>query len=358
MKKVYTGELLSNIRIVPLLYANFNVQKGRVGLFSKEVLQSLKNEKIVEVVDDPENADYILIPHNYRKYKNNESYIQNFICLSQRYGKKILVFAGGDLEVEVSIPNCVVFRNSRYRSTLQRNDIIMPTYAEDLGGLYGVDLRNKVGDRKPVVGFCGWAGFSTTKQIIKTHIKDVIVFVKGVWLGQKNIAAHKNGVFIRKRVLGILGKTPQVITNFIIRTSFSSNKNTIELDPEIARREYIDTLKESDLGLAVRGDGNYSIRFYEILSLGRIPLYIDTDAPLPLESYINYKDFVVYVPVKDIKNIGIYIEDFWKDLTNEEFILMQKKARDAFVTYLKFDRFLRFSLDNLEEILESNKNKK
>lgn len=358
MKKVYIGELLPNVRIVPLLYANFDIKKGRLGLFAKELLRDLKNEKIVDVVGGPEDADYLLIPHNFRKYRNNKKYIQHFIDISKDLDKKILIFADGDKQVKVDVPNSVIFSSSCYRSDKQDNEIVIPTYAEDLGMLYGVEMREKAESNKPIIGFCGWAGFSNSKQSFKTRIKDILVVIKSILSGKKNIAVRKNGVFMREKILAILSKTPEIVTNFIIRTSFSSSEDTIELDPQRAREQYVSVLKKSDIALSVRGDGNYSIRFYEILSLGRIPLLIDTDAPLPLEKYIPYNDFVIRVPLSDVNNIGKYIERFWDSITNEEFIVMQKKAREAFETYLKFDTFLIFVLDNLEEVLESNKKSK
>ena len=268
MKKVYTGKLLSNTQHIPLLYPNLGLQTRPPALFF-DVFSGLtnKNNSVVEIVDNVEKADYLLIPHNYSKIKLKKLYIENFVRLSRQYNKKIIIFAYGDYSGRVNIPNSIIFRSSEYRSELTDNEIIIPAYSEDLGELYGFDLRNKIGDRKPVIGFCGWAGFSTLKQTIKTHIKDIVVTGRGVCIRQKNVSAHKNGVFMRKKILTILDKVLQVKTNFIVRTSFSRRKTTIELDPHEARKEYIQVLKDSDFGLAVKGDGNFSVRFYEILSL-------------------------------------------------------------------------------------------
>ena len=81
-----------------------------------------------------------------------------------------------------------------------------------------------------------------------------------------------------------------ISVNFIIRNSYSSHANTIELLAEEARGQYIDNILKSDLSLAVRGDANISCRFYEILSLGRVPLFVDTDCVLPMENVVDYKN--------------------------------------------------------------------
>ena len=56
------------------------------------------------------------------------------------------------------------------------------------------------------------------------------------------------------------------------------------------RFEFIRNILSSDYTLCFRGSGNYSLRFYETLCLGRIPLFINTDCKLPFEDEINWRD--------------------------------------------------------------------
>jgi hypothetical protein len=105
------------------------------------------------------------------------------------------------------------------------------------------------------------------------------------------------------------------------------------------RREFVENLLGSDYALCVKGDANASMRFYEALSVGRIPLFLDTACVLPLEDKINYRDFCVFVDWRDIDRIGDILADFHASLTPERFIAMQKKCREVYETYLRMDAF-------------------
>lgn len=59
-----------------------------------------------------------------------------------------------------------------------------------------------------------------------------------------------------------------------------------------------------------RGNGLSSLRFFEALAWGRIPILIADDTALPLEGVIPYHEFVVRVPEGDVENWGLWVEDF------------------------------------------------
>ena len=89
----------------------------------------------------------------------------------------------------------------------------------------------------------------------------------------------------------------------------------------------------------MRGDANAATRFYETLSLGRIPVFIDTACVLPLEDIIDYKDFCVFIDYTDINKAPSILADFHKNITPDKFIAMQKQARYIFRHYLRYDVF-------------------
>jgi len=108
-------------------------------------------------------------------------------------------------------------------------------------------------------------------------------------------------------------------------------------------------MRNSDFALSIKGDGNFSLRFFEALSLGRIPLFVNTDCVLPLENIIDYKKFVVFVDHKDIKRIDVILSDFYKNLSDDDFVEMQKQAREAFEKYLRIDSFFKLIPDILKK---------
>ena len=60
----------------------------------------------------------------------------------------------------------------------------------------------------------------------------------------------------------------------------------------------------SEYTLCYRGAANYSLRFYESLCLGRIPLFINTDCMLPFEDRVHWKDVCLWVEEHNLKYIG------------------------------------------------------
>jgi len=103
------------------------------------------------------------------------------------------------------------------------------------------------------------------------------------------------------------------------------------------RRGFAEMILESDYALDVRGYGNASYRLYEILSLGRIPVIIDTERYFPFSDVVDWHKFSLIVDFRDIKRLPQIIADFHKSLSNEQFETMQREARAAFVNYFRID---------------------
>mgnify|MGYP001576791274 CR=1 FL=1 len=326
MIKVWTGKRLS-YSYIHLLYPNWGVQlKDSQLFFSKKATNHFK-EPFVEIVNDPSLADFLLIPHNFVYVRDKKEYLENFVSLSKEHNRKIIVFVYGDSNEKVKLPNVIVFRTSCYKSSKRENEIIMPPFVEDLAEDFTFKPREKTSE-KPVIGFCGWASAGGMKNRIKFFIKS-----GGI---------KKSGILLREKIINILKLSSLIETNFIERATYSGHASTISLSPELARKEYIENMSNSDFALTVRGNGNFSFRFYEALSAGRVPVFIDTDCALPLEDEIKYEEFVLFVDYKKINEIDVIISRFYEGLDNEAFTLMQKKAREAFEKHLRINKFFDF----------------
>lgn len=341
MIRVYTS-VLPDTDVIPLLYPNFGRKERDSIMFLNRAFTHIK-EPFVEIVDTPEEADYVLLPHNYSSLQGKSAYVRSQAELAQKHGKKLLIFWHGDSDAPVPYDNTLVFRTSQYRGHQKPNEILMPAYAEDL--LEGeLQLRPKHAG-EPVVGFCGWAEYKNFKNRIGTIVKNSLIEASGI-VGIRRDARIK-GITYRMKALKRLSESSCIEPNFIIRSSYSGHVSTIKTDPEQTRREYIKNMRSSDYALVVKGDGNYSYRFYEALSLGRIPVLLDTDCILPLEEYIDYSQFVLRVPYWDIYHLDRCIAAHYQSVSDNEFIDMQKRAREAFEKYLRVDAFLRFATEKI-----------
>lgn len=165
--KVYIGNPIEKIPLIEVLSSPPRVRKEK-NIFDEIDLFS-SSEGYVDIVNNPQESEYFLLPHSYNFISNNVGYIKNFEDLAKKYNKKIIVFLLGDSNDKINIKSSIVFRMSQYKSQLNSSEFIMPAYASDLGKLYGLDYRNK--KQKPVVGFCGWGSVPSLYMNFKYHLK-------------------------------------------------------------------------------------------------------------------------------------------------------------------------------------------
>ncbi|MDD5751503.1 MAG: exostosin family protein [Candidatus Peribacteraceae bacterium] len=343
MRRVFIDRI-PGLPVVPLLYPTLGREERGSIMFLNEAFAGL-TEPFVEVVSDPAQADDLLVPHNFPSVRHRSDYLRKYAALGQRLGKRIIVIAHGDSDAPVRLPHATVFRTSMYRFRKQPHEIAMPAYAVDLLREGQITLRKK--SDVPTVGFCGWTYFKNPKNAVATFVKDALVGARAFLARDARIGARKKGLTFRRAAVSVLRKSPVVRTNFLLRSSYSGHLQTIRLDPVQAREEYRRNLLDCDLALAIKGDGNYSYRFYEALSLGRVPLFLDTECVLPLEDHLDYSSFIVRVPLSDLPRIDQVAAAFWRDLTEERFADRQRRAREAFEKFLSVKAFFRFAVERL-----------
>lgn len=332
MTKVSVAKRIAGLRHVPLLDALWGASAQGKRLFER----ADTSVATFEPADAPEEAAIILVPHNYFDIRNDAEYLRQVADAAKSTGKRLLVMALGDSDEEVSIPNSIVVRNSQYKSRMRKNEVIAPALAEDLGRAYGVKYRKK--ESAPVVGFCGWAGFPTAKSRAAYAAKVAANMLAAAYHGPE-AAARRQGLYFRRKAMKALSGSPAVKTSFVVRDTYSGHASTVQGDPALMRREYVANMSGSDLVLAPKGDGNYSMRFYEALSLGRVPLLIDTDMVLPREDDIDYSKFVLRVPFEDIGAVAERAAEWYAGLDDREFEAAQRRAREAFESKLSFAPF-------------------
>lgn len=298
----------------------------------------------VALVSQIDQADYILIPQAVTVLTPAvRAYLDQVRSLASQSGKKIIVFIGGDLSHNIFIDDMIVLKGSQYGQLKRPNEIIVPPLVEDLSPeanqpwAGGVKFRTK--SDQPVVGFCGWAAPAGFAGWLKYWLKNLFTFR----------AVFKKGLYFRRRALAVLKRSNLIKTNFIIRRSFSGNLKTVGGDPKKLRQEYIDNILNSDFILAPKGDGNFSLRFYETLSAGRIPVLIDTDCVLPLESEINYDEVMVRVPYQNLNQADKLISDWYEQLSPTDWVAKQRAARELFAAKLRYDQFFNLLFSRLLE---------
>jgi len=98
-------------------------------------------------------------------------------------------------------------------------------------------------------------------------------------------------------------------------------------DERQARRtHYLETCSHSLCILCPTGEGSNSIRFFEALSLGRLPVLI-SDTPLPFEDTIPYHRFVLRIPPDQAGQGGALLVQWLSGMGSEDPMVRCREAR-------------------------------
>lgn len=124
---------------------------------------------------------------------------------------------------------------------------------------------------------------------------------------------------------------PRLVHELDLTTTFHHHQ---PVEVKDARREkYLRTVAQSITVLCPRGDGSNSIRFFETLAMGRIPvLYPPTR--LPFEDRIAYDRFVITIPEGCAADSGRIIYEWLSRLPNDELLGRMTEARQAWERHL------------------------
>ena len=171
MIKVFVSPRLPDIPYIPALFPNWGFEDRTKSFYLKEVFGDF-TEPVVEIVQKPSAADFILIPHLFA-YRHRGDFVTPALRISQESGKPLILFAHGDSAEDIRLPHTIVFRYSQYRSSKRPFEIIAPIYAEDLGA--GRDITPRLKGEKPTVWFCGWAEYAHSSARLKAALRHLLI---------------------------------------------------------------------------------------------------------------------------------------------------------------------------------------
>jgi hypothetical protein len=256
------------------------------------------------------------------------------------HGKPMVVFFRSDYENPLNLPNSRIFRTSLTRSRRQPGEYVLPAWSADFVDSYcdgKLILREK--GARPVVGFCGDVSSGSSRW---ARAGRMLGARPSIWrLARRaglELIRHP-GSRLRLHALHYLSRSPDVALNAVVRYGHWNRAvyRGRVLDPAgvvRSRQEYAANMIESDYVLCARGKGNYSYRLYETLSCGRIPVLIDTDAVLPYEDWIDWKQYVVWVEADALHTIPERVAAFHARLSPAQFRDLQTACRQLWLDWL------------------------
>ena len=290
-----------------------------------------------------EEAHLTVLPFDWGEVSKEpemaQSLAERMAQASAAQEKPLVVFCLDDSTEPIAIQNSLVFRTSLLRSTSQPNEFVIPAWSEDFVERYcqgEVKLRSK--SSEPVIAYCGYDALCEPKSKLKTRLRmrlgaaptmSRVLSKAGIDL-VKHPLPWLYGSRIRGQALFILSRTPGIQCNFIIRNSLH-HSSSLSISP---RQQFVENMVNSDYVLCTRGGGNFSYRFYETLSCGRIPLFVNTDCSLPFEQHIDWKKYCVWVEEEDLPHLGNIIREFHARLSPQEFQDMQLACRKLWLDWL------------------------
>lgn len=240
-----------------------------------------------------EECDFV-ISDNFEYGNADKKQIQSNLDKYINYKKKVIVFLISDYNNLLKVPsNVILFRTSLYKSLKKDNEEVLPYIWESFDDTFQSLAKTEL----PIVGFCG------------------------------NIKRNSG---LRLSTIHAIEKDKNITSNFITLFSFGGGKEELV-------HQFKKNILDSHFTIANRGRGNFSIRFYQVLSLGRMPILIDTDMVFPFEKQIQWENLII--KAKNKSNLVKKVKTFWKTKSNEDILENQQTCKKVFDEYFTFEGY-------------------
>lgn len=285
-----------------------------------------------QLVTAMEEADIAVVPVDIAYYhKNNKQQeLDSFITSALGLGIKVWQYSAGDYGKSGN-NEVHTFRLAGFDSKLNANTFILPSFINDPYTKHNQSFRSLAKEEQPQIAFVGHASNAWDKKL-KAYLVFIVYNVKR-WMKKVDTDYQPFYPSAKKRfqLLSLLEKSTAVKTDFILRKQYRAGAKTAEQKRQTTR-EFFENMERNPYTFCLRGLGNFSVRFYETLAMGRIPLVVDTDFRLPLNQKINWSEHCILVQEDKIMETLI---EFHQKISPEDFERMQTNNRTLWKTHLE-----------------------
>lgn len=311
------------------------------------------SDKDFVFVNNLSEADIVILTMSWWYYHKTNQLDKaiGFVKEANTYKLRVIIEIPGDNGIDIPKDlNALVVRAQGYKSQLNSQHDIIPVFISDpLKTYYNTtEISERSFEKKPVIGFCGQADKSrleALKDVVKISLKNILYYLKLKPETAHHVLASK---YLRATMVYTFLKDKRVNSNFIIRKKYRAGISSNEQkNKHKTTLEFFDNILNSDYVLCVRGAGNFSVRLYETLAMGRIPIFLNTDCMLPLSDTIAWKDHVVWVEYKERNQIVEKVLDFHSKLNESELNNQFKKNRELWETKLQLKPYFKELLNSI-----------
>ena len=324
--KIYTDKKFvrkgAKYNYIPLMYpfwGECDSTQGHIdiGRFDDYTKNGHKFFSLVSI----EESDVVVLPSEWPEGGDYPE-AQMLLQLATTWKKSVIVFFNSDSVEKIPVENAIIFRTSFYTYEKKENEFALPGWNIDfLNYSLGTIIRDKT--ITPTVSYCGYLDYHNIFS--KSFIYHLIRIIR---YGKES----NPGKALRGKAVRYLSKSNLLKTKFIIR---QRTLNYTNASAEKIRMEYYENILNTDYALVVRGKGNFSYRLYEVLSCGRIPVFVNTNCVLPFDHIIDWKKYVVWIEHSEINHIADKVVKFHKSLSEEEFKQLQFSIRKLYDEWIK-----------------------
>ncbi len=253
------------------------------------------------VVKTEEEADIII-------YNNNLLSREDIEKMDYHKSKKNIVIYINDDDKPIVVPNNVLlYRVSQNRRSKRKNEHAFPWATPILFKDDQYSTKNKGFDpiyNELSIGFCGAVGNQCS------------------------------GYKIRNESVNYFKKS-DIKTNFLLRKHFIRRFNN-NVQKQFREIDFTEVIRNNIFQLAPRGAGNFSLRFFETMAYGRIPVLPLSDNVLPFEDKIDWENVII------MANTFEELESKMKEWYNKGEIFIkekQVKCKKVWDEYLSMEGF-------------------
>jgi hypothetical protein len=302
-------------------------------------LSYLTNANLLEkyqIVSEIKDCDIAVVAVDIAYFFANKrkQELDNFINKALSLNKKVWVYSAGDYGKSWNA-EVYTFRLGGFESKLNSRTHILPSFIEDPYLKIKKNFSPITKSQLPQIGFVGHASNTWSKKI-----KEILVYlIYNIKRWIKKIGTDYQDFYPssskRYQLLTLLQKRKDIKTDFVFRNKYRAGVKTVE-EKTKTKMEFYENMAQNPYTFCLRGVGNFSVRFYETLAMGRIPFVIDTDFRLPLNEYINWQKHCIIA--KEDQLIETLL-NFHQKISSEDFELMQRNNRKLWENYLEREAY-------------------
>ena len=300
----------------------------------------LKNKILLEhyiLVDTIEVADIVVFPIDYAVFFKHNTAFLSLLKIAKQHQKPIWIYTAGDYGFTNYIDNSYTYRLGGFNSKLDRNTFVLPSFINDPYTSFlqqGFLVLEK--ESKPSIGFVGHAQSGVIKYLKEytNHLKYLVKRKVNKLLADRQLFYPSS--IRRASYLKRLGLHEDLHSAFILRKKYRAGSHS-KLTQQESSQQFFDMIFNTAYTFCIRGVGNFSVRFYETLAVGRIPILLNTDCRLPLDNQIDWTKHCVIINLNNKSTIANQILAFHNSLTATEFKNIQHSNRELWLNTLRRD---------------------